>query len=69
MRIVIGLLIACAVAGGIAAHRHGEQTAKATPVTTLSPRPASEHDWAKSALDRTAEVKRQIAERKQNQVP
>lgn len=37
---------------------------------TLSPRPASEHNWAKSAIDRAQEVKQQVKrERASNQVP
>jgi hypothetical protein len=37
---------------------------------TLTPRPASEHNWAKSALDRAQEVKQQVKrERASNQVP
>ena len=29
-----------------------------------SPRPVSEHDWMKRSLDRTNEVKRQVAEQR-----
>jgi hypothetical protein len=37
---------------------------------TLTPRPASEHDWAKSAIDRTNEVRQQVKrERASNEVP
>jgi hypothetical protein len=37
---------------------------------TLTPRPASEHDWAKAAIDRTNEVKKQVKrERASNEVP
>ena len=37
---------------------------------TLTPRPASEHNWAKSAIDRTQEVKQQVKrERASNEVP
>ncbi|MEY2491331.1 MAG: hypothetical protein QOH24_282 [Verrucomicrobiota bacterium] len=36
----------------------------------LTPRPASEHDWAKSAIDRAQEVKKQVKrERASNEVP
>jgi cell division protein FtsN len=36
----------------------------------LTPRPASEHDWAKAAIDRTNEVKQQVKrERASNEVP
>ena len=34
-----------------------------TAVTT-SPRPASEHNWMKRSLDRTNEVKRQVAQQR-----
>jgi cell division protein FtsN len=37
---------------------------------TLTPRPASEHDWAKAAIDRTNEVRQQVKrERASNEVP
>jgi hypothetical protein len=37
---------------------------------TLAPRPASEHDWAKAAIDRTNEVRQQVKrERASNEVP
>jgi len=40
------------------------------PEATLTPRPASEHNWAKSAIDRTQEVKQQVKrERASNEVP
>ena len=34
-----------------------QKTAEAVAQATLTPRPASEHDWAKAAIDRTNEVK------------
>ena len=37
---------------------------------TLTPRPASEHNWAKAAIDRTNEVRQQVKrERASNEVP
>jgi hypothetical protein len=37
---------------------------------TLTPRPASEHNWAKSAIDRAQDVKKQVKrERASNEVP
>jgi hypothetical protein len=43
---------------------------QAVAQATLTPRPASEHDWAKAAIDRTNEVKRQVKhERASNEVP
>jgi cell division protein FtsN len=47
-----------------------QKTAQAVTQATLTPRPASEHDWAKAAIDRTNEVKRQVKrERASNEVP
>ncbi len=42
--------------------RHEQETASAKPAVTqsASPRPVSEHDWAKHALDRTREVTQQV---------
>ena len=37
-------------------------TEKVAAQTTASPRPASEHNWMKRSLDRTSEVKRQVAQ-------
>jgi len=39
------------------------------PEATLTPRPASEHNWAKSAIDRAQAVKQQVKrERASNDV-
>jgi hypothetical protein len=47
-----------------------QKTAEAVAQASLTPRPASEHDWAKAAIDRTNEVKRQVKrERASNEVP
>ena len=47
-----------------------QKTAQAVAQATLTPRPASEHDWAKAAIDRTNEVKQQVKrERASNEVP
>jgi len=47
-----------------------QKMAQAVAQATLTPRPASEHDWAKAAIDRTNEVKRQVKrERASNEVP
>jgi hypothetical protein len=50
--------------------KRNEQSAATTaanqPVATqsVSPRPVSEHNWMKHALDTTAKVKRQVAEQR-----
>ncbi len=43
---------------------HEQETASAKPAVTQSnsPRPVSEHDWAKHALDRTREVTHQVTQ-------
>jgi hypothetical protein len=47
-----------------------KKAAEAVAQAALTPRPASEHDWAKAAIDRTNEVKRQVKrERASNEVP
>lgn len=46
------------------------QRAQVAAQPTLTPRPASEHDWAKAAIDRTNEVRQQVKrERASNEVP
>jgi hypothetical protein len=42
----------------------------AQTATTASPRPVSEHNWMKRSIDRTNDVKRQVAQqRKENGTP
>jgi len=36
------------------------------PTQTASPRPASEHNWAKHALDKTNKVRREVAEQRKS---
>jgi hypothetical protein len=75
MRIGV-ILIVAAVLGCLflvqKRHEHAAPPA-ATPVTAqkaATPRPVSEHNWAKHALDTTNKVTRQVAkERKENEVP
>jgi cytoskeletal protein RodZ len=38
--------------------------AQASTSTSTSPRPVSEHNWMKRSLDRTNEVKRQVAQQR-----
>ena len=53
--------------------RHEQPAPRPTTVTAqeaAAPRPVSEHNWAKHALDSTAKVTRQVAkERKENEIP
>ena len=47
-----------------------KRAAEVAAEPTLTPRPASEHDWAKAAIDRTNEVRQQVKrERASNEVP
>ena len=36
------------------------------PTQTASPRPVSEHNWAKHAIDKTNKVTRQVAEQRKS---
>jgi cell division protein FtsN len=72
------VIVALIVAGVIFLHQQTTQkpaetpkkTAQVAAQPTLTPRPASEHDWAKAAIDRTNEVKQQVKrERASNEVP
>lgn len=40
------------------------QKVTAQTATTASPRPVSEHNWMKRSLDRTNDVKRQVAQQR-----
>ncbi len=70
--IVVGLIV-----GGVifwrqqtAQKEEPEKIAQVAAQRTLTPRPASEHDWAKAAIDRTHEVRQQVKrERASNEVP
>ncbi len=47
-----------------------QKPAIAAAQPTLTPRPASEHDWAKAAIDRAHDVTKQVKrERASNEVP
>jgi uncharacterized membrane protein YfcA len=47
-----------------------QKPTEAVAQATLTPRPASEHDWAKAAIDRTNEVRQKVKrERASNEVP
>jgi hypothetical protein len=71
MRTVV-VLIVVAVLGWLflAQKQHeNEKVATTAPATAskqtaASPRPVSEHNWMKRSLDRTNEVKRQVAEQR-----
>ena len=71
MRTVV-VLVAVAVLGWLflAQKQHETQTvapkttAATSKQTTAAPQPVSEHNWMKRSLDRTNEVKRQVAEQR-----
>jgi hypothetical protein len=68
MRIAVVLLILAALGGLFLYqkqqdHQKAEAAAKVR-VETTSPRPVSEHNWAKHALDRTNKVTRQVADQR-----
>jgi hypothetical protein len=70
MRIFI-VLVVLAVLGWffLSQKQQAHQTAGAgptAPTQTASPRPVSEHNWAKHALDKTNKVTRQVAEQRKS---
>jgi hypothetical protein len=70
--VVVALLVAGVIL--LRQQRTENSAPKKTPEVavqpTLTPRPASEHDWAKAAIDRTNEVRQQVKrERASNEVP
>lgn len=76
MRTLAGLVIAAGIIGAVVLHKQresaGQQASalKPSPVTaTGAPAPAptgqaSQHNWPKRALDRAADVKRQVGEQR-----
>ena len=74
MRIFVALLVALAIGGGVLAYRKHEaptavstKDAKPAHSPASSPSENSQHNWPKNALDRAADVKRQVLQqRKEN---
>jgi hypothetical protein len=62
--ILIVIVLSCLF---IAQRRHDQKAAteQAAAQQTASPRPVSEHNWAKHALDTTSKVTRQVAKQRQ----
>ena len=65
--LVIALLAGLAVLFVMQKRSEPQKTApekKVAQTATTSPRPVSEHNWMKRSLDRTSEVKRQVAQQR-----
>ncbi|MEO5721309.1 MAG: hypothetical protein ABIR71_07565 [Chthoniobacterales bacterium] len=71
MRKLIGLLIVGAAIGGFVAHKQRQEPPAPAPAVTAptAPRETSEHNWAKRSLDRTNEVRRQVATKNAEDAP
>jgi hypothetical protein len=68
MRTAVVLLIAAVLGYVFLVQRHHEQqteTKRASTEQASTPRPVSEHNWAKHALDTTAKVTRQVEKQRQ----
>lgn len=57
------LFLSVAVGIVLVVNRHRESAPP--PVATTATSQVSEHDWAKHALDRAADVKRQVAQQRE----
>lgn len=71
MRTVVVLAVVAVLGWLFLAQKHHETekvaaaaTTTASTQTKAAPRPVSEHNWMKRSLDRTNEVKRQVAEQR-----
>jgi len=65
--LIIAVLAGLAVLFAMQKRSEPQKTAlekKVTQPATTSPRPVSEHNWMKRSLDRTDEVKRQVAQQR-----
>jgi hypothetical protein len=70
MRTALVIMVLAALGYFFVLQKHPEPTRSAVPAAAATPRPVSEHDWAKHALDTTAKVKRDVARhRAENQSP
>ena len=70
MRIFV-VLVVLAVLGWLFLSQKQQEPQKAAaapnlPTQTASPRPVSEHNWAKHALDKTNKVTREVAEQRKS---
>lgn len=70
MRIFVALVV-LAVLGWLFLSQKQQEHQKAAvasnvPTQTASPRPVSEHNWAKHALDKTNKVTREVAEQRKS---
>jgi hypothetical protein len=70
MRIVVVLVVLGVLGWLFVTQKHQEHEKPATaqnfPAQATSPRPVSEHNWAKHALDKTNKVTRQVAEQRKS---
>jgi hypothetical protein len=70
MRIFVVVVILAVLGWLFLSQKQQEHQKAATAPTvapqTTSPRPVSEHNWAKHALDKTNKVTREVAERRKS---
>ena len=70
MRIFVVLIVLAMLGWLFLAQKQQEPerivTAPNAPAQATSPRPVSEHNWAKRALDKTNTVTRQVAEQRKS---
>jgi hypothetical protein len=70
MRTALVIMVLAALGYFFVLQKHTEPTRSAVSAADATPRPVSEHDWAKHALDTAAKVKRDVARhRAENQSP
>jgi len=65
MRLLLVVVVSAAVVGGVVAHRKSGQSDAAKPNALPASQQGAaprEHHWPKRALDRAADVKRQVTE-------
>ena len=68
MRTALILFLAGALGGVFLVQKHRENKAEAALAAappSMTPRPVSEHNWAKRALDTTAKVTREVEKKRQ----
>jgi hypothetical protein len=61
---VMAVLAVVFVAQKRTQHQEASVTQKVSVAQTTSPRPVSEHNWMKRSLDRTNEVRREVAQQR-----
>jgi hypothetical protein len=66
MRSALVIIVLATLGYFFVLQKHSGPMRSAVPAAAATPRPVSEHDWAKHALDTTSKVKREVLRQRQS---